>query len=500
MKNKFYILDMFPYPSGASLHVGHSVGYIATDIYRRWKETKGVEVYHPFGFDSFGLPTQQYALSTGKKPEDITRENIVKFTEQINKLNIEHTDREEKTLYTSDPNYFKWTQWIFSEIFNSWYDSEQNKARHIDTCPHEDKDNYRLAYKGDRQVNWCEALGCVLANEEVIDGLSERGGHPVEKKIMNQWFLRIDPYKKRLSDGLENVEWANKKVQKNWIEDRLHDVSFSRQIQWGEPFPVINEDGKIKTLPTDYLPVYWNEYPNMESDVMPSFAGSNWYFFRYFDRHNESFFSNKEKQKQHLPVDIYVGGSEHTTGHVLYARFITKVLFDLGHSFVDEPFKRIINVGMMLGENGEKMSKSKNNYVTIDEAVEKYGVDAFRLWISFIAPFEQTKVWKEDGIKGCVKFISRYEKLFDMAIEDFQSNKQDELISRLESGIDRDIDRFSFNTAVPKLMTFVNDMYKQEKVSFSVMAYSLFVFSPFVPNLVKKLLNKTQEKLEKNQS
>ena len=223
---------MFPYPSGASLHVGHAVGYIATDIYKRWRQLKGDDTFHPFGFDSFGLPTQQYALNTGKKPEDITKENIEKFNLQIKKLDIEHDMDEKNVMFTSDPNYFKWTQWIFTELFNSWYDPDKNKACHIDSCPHENKDDYRLAYKGEREVNWCEALGCVLANEEVVDGLSERGSHPVEKKTMNQWFLRIEPYKNRLSEDLKDVEWVNKKVQDNWINDRLHDVSFSRQISF----------------------------------------------------------------------------------------------------------------------------------------------------------------------------------------------------------------------------------------------------------------------------
>ena len=481
---------MFPYPSGASLHVGHAVGYIATDIYKRWRQLKGDDTFHPFGFDSFGLPTQQYALNTGKKPEDITKENIEKFNLQIKKLDIEHDMDEKNVMFTSDPNYFKWTQWIFTELFNSWYDPDKNKACHIDSCPHENKDDYRLAYKGEREVNWCEALGCVLANEEVVDGLSERGSHPVEKKTMNQWFLRIEPYKNRLSEDLKDVEWVNKKVQDNWINDRLHDVSFSRQISWGEPFPIISENGSLKTLPKESLPAFWGQHPNMETDVMPSFAGSNWYFFRYFDQNNGDSFCDIDKQKQYLPVDVYVGGSEHTTGHVLYARFITKVLFDLGHSSVEEPFKKIVNVGMMLGDNGEKMSKSKNNYVTIDDIVEKYGSDAFRLWISFIAPFEQTKIWKEDGIKGCVKFISRYERLFDVADKEYVSDKQNAMLDKLKKGIDRDIEKFSFNTAVPKFMSFVNDMNKEEKISMEVMVGSLEVIKTFTPSLYKKIIKK----------
>lgn len=227
---KCYVLDMFPYPSGSGLHVGHSVGYIATDIYARYKKLNGFDVCHPMGFDSFGLPTEQYAIKTGRPPEEITKENIANFKRQMNLLDLELDW--EMEIVTSEPGYYKWTQWIFLQLYNHWYNPEKKKAEWIKNCPHSDVDNYRLAYKARAEVNWCEELKTVLADEEVVNGLSERGSHPVVRREMNQWFLRITPYKERLKEGLDRVDWVNKKVQANWI-DKLRDVCFSRQRKWG---------------------------------------------------------------------------------------------------------------------------------------------------------------------------------------------------------------------------------------------------------------------------
>jgi leucyl-tRNA synthetase len=618
MSQNKYILDMFPYPSGNGLHVGHTVGYLATDIYSRHLKRKGYEVFHPFGFDSFGLPTEQYALKTGKDPKVVTEENIKRFKEQLDLLDLDLNW--EAQIITSEEKYYKWTQWIFTKLYTSWYNPVSGKAESIDTCPHTDLDNYRLAYKKLSEVNWCEELGTVLANDEIEDEKSIRGGHPITKKEMLQWFLRITPYSDRLINDLTSVEWKNKQHQINfigrsegfeidfeiqthnnridskfenevyssetvtvfttkpetlkdveflvtsknsylategkegeyftgyyaivpvynkivpiWVADyvvdgygtgfvmgvpcddkrdrdfgfkyelynpqynqtahldileddlvtpfikerliksnygrekvnyKLHDITFSRQRKWGEPIPLEGE-----------------------TDTMPSYAGSNWYFFRYLDAHNENFFCDLEKQKKWLPVDLYVGGSEHTTGHVLYARFITKFLYDLGYSEVTEPFKKIINVGLMNGSDGKKMSKSTGNVVTPDEVIEKWGVDAFRLWISFIAPFEQSKLWKEDGIKGCAKFLKNFEKFFEET-SDVKDSKQEELLKTLDDKVTKDIERFSFNTAVPHLMKFVNEMSKFKIKNKEVVWKALDIMEPFTPNFVKNIKNK----------
>lgn len=457
-KKREYILDMFPYPSGYGLHVGHAIGYVSTDIYTRWLKLQGKECFHPFGFDSFGIPTEQYAEKVGRPPEEITKENIARFKSQLEILNLDLNWEAE--IWTSSPKYWKWTQWIFLQLYNSWFNQETQKAEPIETCPFPDLDNWRLAYKAHSEVNWCEALKTVLSEDEIIDGKSERGGYPVEKKKMEQWFLRITAYRERLREGLKNVEWKGKSLQENWL-DRLHDVVFSRQRKWGEPFPLEGEEG-----------------------VMPAFAGSNWYFFRYLDPKNEEFFCDKEKQVD-LPVDLYVGGAEHSTGHVLYARFITKVLYDLGHSLVDEPFKKIINVGILLGADGLKMSKSKGNAVVPDDVIEKYGVDAFRMWICFIGPFEQIKKWDDAGIKGCQRSLLKYKSLFERA-EEIDSDSQRGLLEETKKGFDRDISSFSFNTAIPKFMKFVNSLFKEEKISKEVLDDSLRCFSPILVGLAKE--------------
>lgn len=606
---------MFPYPSGSGLHIGHSLNYLATDIYSRHLKRKGFNTFHPFGFDSFGLPTEQYALKTGKDPKVVTEENIKRFKEQLDLLDLDLNW--EAQIVTSDEKYYKWTQWIFLLLYNSWYNPETNKAESIETCNYLNLDDYRLAYKKWSKVNWCEELSTVLANDEIEDGKSIRGGHPITEKEMEQWFLRITPYADRLINDLENVEWKGKQHQINFIgrsegyeidfeiqthnenidskfrndfyssevitvfttkPETLKDVKFlvtsknsymATKDREGEYFtgyyaviPIYNKivpiwvadyvvdgygTGFVMAVPSDdkrdrdfgikhglYLPEYdqsahlpsdmfgfintdklieyncgrkkvnyklhditfsrqrkWGEPIPLEgeTDTMPSSAGSNWYFFRYLDAHNENFFCDLEKQKQWLPVDLYVGGSEHTTGHVLYARFITKFLYDLGYSEVIEPFKKIINVGLMNGSDGKKMSKSTGNVVTPDEVIEKWGVDAFRLWISFIAPFEQSKLWKEDGIKGCAKFLRSFEKLFD-DLSDISNTKQEEMIKVLDEKVSKDIERFSFNTAVPHLMKFVNDISKEKEKSKPVVWKALDILEPFTPSFVKNIKEK----------
>ena len=455
MTQNIYILDMFPYPSGKGLHIGHCVGYIPTDVVARYHRGLGNQVCHPMGFDSFGLPTEYYAISQGKTCEEVTQTNIARFKEQLNMLHLDlDWDRE---IWTSNPDYYCWTQWIFLQLYNSWFNHETCRAEPIETYWGKDPDSVRLVYKAVYEANWCEELQTTLADDEVTDGRSNRGGFPVTRKTIPSWFLRITPYKDRLKEGLENVEWANKKSQIKWLK-RLHDVTFSRQRQWGEPIPISGE-----------------------TDTMPSIAGSNWYFFRYLDPKNDKEFCSKEAQNKWLPVDTYVGGSEHNTGHLLYARFITKVLYDLGHSTVDEPFKRIINVGLMMGEDGQKMAKSTGNAVAPDAMVAKYGIDAFRLGICFMGRFEEVKSWNEGSVKGCEKFLK---KLVDLIgrVEEVEIPEQAGLVTAMSIAVGQDIQRFSFNTAVSKFMTCFNKLKKHDQISRTAMRDYLEALRPFCPH------------------
>lgn len=605
-KPKFYALDMFPYPSGAGLHVGHPEGYTATDIVSRYKRMRGYNVLHPMGWDAFGLPAEQHALDTGEHPREITVKNVNNFRRQIKSLGFSYDwDRE---ISTTDPDYYKWTQWIFIQLYKRG-----------------------LAYVAEVPVNWCPALGTVLANEEVIDGKSERGGHPVVRKPMRQWMLKITEYADRLLDDLEELDWSEsiKDMQRNWIgkstgaevrfpiegydeqltvfttrpdtlfgasycvlapeqelvdiittpeqkdavqqyreqaarksdlertdlakdktgvftgayavnpvngeklpiwiadyvlagygtgaimavpahdtrdwefakqfglniievvqggdvanepytedgphvnsgplngltnEDaipkmiewleaegkghgkvtyRLRDWLFSRQRYWGEPIPVIHlEDGTIKTVPEDQLPLVLPEMDNIkpsgtgesplanatdwvetidpetgmkarrETNTMPQWAGSCWYYLRFIDPKNDKELVSKEKQREWMPVDLYIGGAEHAVLHLLYARFWHKVLYDIGVVETKEPFYKLVNQGMILGNNNEKMSKSRGNVINPDDIVNTFGADTLRIYEMFMGPLEATKPWNENGVEGAHRFLSRVWRLF----------------------------------------------------------------------------------------
>ncbi|HYK72356.1 MAG TPA: leucine--tRNA ligase, partial [Pseudoneobacillus sp.] len=605
-KRKFYALDMFPYPSGAGLHVGHPEGYTATDILSRLKRMQGYNVLHPMGWDAFGLPAEQYAIDTGNDPAEFTEKNINTFRRQIKSLGFSYDwDRE---INTTDPNYYKWTQWIFIQLYKKG-----------------------LAYIDEVAVNWCPALGTVLANEEVIDGKSERGGHPVERRPMKQWMLKITAYADRLIDDLEDLDWPDslKDMQRNWIgrsegaevtfeidghderftvfttrpdtlfgatyavlapehpfvekitsadqkeavaayldqiksksdlertdlakdktgvftgayavnptngekmpiwiadyvlmsygtgaimavpahderdfefakkfdlpikavvaggdvekeaytgdgehinseflnglnkEDaisqmiswleekgigtkkityRLRDWLFSRQRYWGEPIPIIHwEDGTMTAVPEEELPLMLpvtkeikpsgtgesplaniSEWLNVvdpetgkkgrrETNTMPQWAGSSWYYIRYIDPKNDQVIVDPEKVKEWLPVDIYIGGAEHAVLHLLYARFWHKVLYDLGIVSTKEPFQKLFNQGMILGENNEKMSKSKGNVVNPDQIVESHGADTLRLYEMFMGPLEASIAWSTTGLDGSRRFLDRIWRLF----------------------------------------------------------------------------------------
>ncbi|WP_025718841.1 leucine--tRNA ligase [Paenibacillus sp. 1-18] len=688
-KPKFYALDMFPYPSGAGLHVGHPEGYTATDIVSRYKRMRGYNVLHPMGWDAFGLPAEQHALDTGEHPREITVKNVNNFRRQIKSLGFSYDW--EREISTTDPDYYKWTQWIFIQLYKRG-----------------------LAYVAEVPVNWCPALGTVLANEEVIDGKSERGGHPVIRKPMRQWMLKITEYADRLLDDLEELDWSEsiKDMQRNWIgkstgaevhfpieghdkqltvfttrpdtlfgasycvlapeqelveiittpeqkdavnqyreqaarksdlertdlakdktgvftgayavnpvngeklpiwiadyvlagygtgaimavpghdtrdwefakkfglkitevvqggdvanepytEDgphvnsgplngltneeaipkmiewleaegkgqgkvtyRLRDWLFSRQRYWGEPIPVIHlEDGTIKTIPEDQLPLMLPEMDNIkpsgtgesplanakewvetidpetgmkarrETNTMPQWAGSCWYYLRFIDPKNDKELVSKEKQREWMPVDLYIGGAEHAVLHLLYARFWHKVLYDLGVVETKEPFYKLVNQGMILGNNNEKMSKSRGNVINPDDIVNTYGADTLRIYEMFMGPLEATKPWNENGVEGAHRFLSRIWRLFvsedgslnDKITNDGGSDEFKRTWHKTLKKVTEDLDALRFNTAISQLMIFTNDAYKADHLPRAAMENFVQMLSPLAPHLAEEL-------------
>ncbi|MCD7839410.1 MAG: leucine--tRNA ligase [Erysipelotrichaceae bacterium] len=669
-KPKYYAVDMFPYPSGQGLHVGHPEGYTATDIVSRMKRMQGYNVLHPMGFDSFGLPAEQYAIQTGHHPAEFTKKNIDTFRKQIKSLGFSYDwDRE---VSTSDPEYYKWTQWIFTKLYDA-----------------------RLAYIDEIPVNWCPELKCVLANEEVIDGKSERGGYPVVRKPMRQWVLRITKYAERLLDDLDELDWpeATKQMQRNWIgkseganvdfkidgtdkiftvfttrcdtlfgatycvlspehpyvdeittdeykqavadykkvcasksdlertelskektgvftgayainpvnnklvpiwiadyvlasygtgaimavpahdtrdyefakkfnidiiqvleggdiskeawtEDGIHinsgfldgmnkeeaistmiqwleehhcgeakvsyklrDWLFSRQRYWGEPIPIVHmEDGTMRTVPLDELPLelpatqnfephdngesplaHCDDWLNVEIDgvkgrretnTMPQWAGSCWYYIRYLDPHNDKEICDPEVLEKWLPVDLYIGGAEHAVLHLLYSRFWHKVLYDAGVVKCKEPWQRLFHQGMILGSNNEKMSKSRGNVVNPDDIVESHGADALRLYEMFMGPLEASLPWSEDGLDGSRKWLDRVYRLIveSNKISDENDHSLDYIYNATVKKVTNDYESLDFNTAISQMMIFVNDAYKAKTL-----------YRPYAEALVKML-------------
>ncbi|PCK20412.1 leucine--tRNA ligase [Bacillus pumilus] len=690
-KPKFYALDMFPYPSGAGLHVGHPEGYTATDILSRMKRMQGYDVLHPMGWDAFGLPAEQYALDTGNDPAAFTEENINNFRRQIQSLGFSYDwDRE---INTTDPNYYKWTQWIFLKLYEKG-----------------------LAYIDEVPVNWCPALGTVLANEEVIDGKSERGGHPVERRPMKQWMLRITAYADRLLEDLEEIDWPEsiKDMQRNWIgrsegahvhfeveghdeqftvfttrpdtlfgatyavlapehalvgkitsaaqkeavqayikeiqsksdlertdlaktktgiftgayainplngekmpiwiadyvlatygtgaimavpahderdyefaktfdlpikevveggdiekevytgdgkhinsdflnglgkeeaiekaiawlEEhqkgekkvtyRLRDWLFSRQRYWGEPIPIIHwEDGTSSAVSEEDLPLIlpktteikpsgtgesplanikeWVEVVDpvtgqkgrRETNTMPQWAGSCWYFLRYIDPHNTEELASPEKLKKWLPVDVYIGGAEHAVLHLLYARFWHKFLYDIGVVPTKEPFMKLFNQGMILGENNEKMSKSKGNVVNPDDIVESHGADTLRLYEMFMGPLDASIAWSETGLDGARRFLDRVWRLFtneDGSISEKVTEQSGGALERsYHETVMKVTDHYEglrFNTGISQLMVFINDAYKADTLPKEYAEGFVKLLSPIAPHLAEELWNK----------
>ena len=716
-KPKFYVLDMFPYPSGAGLHVGHPEGYTATDIVARYKRLRGFNVLHPMGWDAFGLPAEQYAIKTGQHPAITTRENVAKFKSQLKRIGFSYDWQRE--INTTDPKYYKWTQWIFLQIYNSWFNPETNRAEPISTYRGTDPDSVRLAYVADVPVNWCPELGTVLANEEVVDGKSEVGGFPVVRRPMRQWMLRITAFTERLLDGLDELDWPEgiKLLQRNWIgrsqgaeidfkienvdqqirvfttrpdtvyggtflvlapehslvdlivteeqwpavreyreraarkselervdlskektgvftgayainpatdkkipiwiadyvllgygtgaiggvpahderdlefakkfdlpivvvvqptgdepalgftgegiainspiingltsaeakkkitawlEERgsgkrainykLRDWLFSRQRYWGEPFPIVWENGKHRALPEKELPVVppplddykptgtgepplakakeWVRYSDKamrEMNTMPQWAGSCWYYLRFSDPHNDGRFVGKEAERYWMGgdkpggVDLYVGGTEHAVLHLLYARFWQKVLFDLGYVSKPEPFQRLVNQGIILGEDNQKMSKSRGNIVNPDDVIDQHGADAFRCYEMFMGPLEQMKPWSTRGVEGVARFLARVWRLLmtenqagewelSKKIKAIDATKsQQKLLHATIKKVTEDIESFSFNTAISQMMIFVNGFTNADAIPLSVMRTFLILLNPFAPHISSEL-------------
>ncbi len=680
---KFYALDMFPFPSGSGLHVGHPEGYTASDIVSRYKRMKGFNVLHPMGWDSFGLPAENYAMKTGTHPEVTTKNNIQTFKRQLKMLGFSYDwDRE---VATSNIDYYRWTQWIFTQIYNQG-----------------------LAYEDEVTVNWCPELRTVLANEEVIDGKSEVGGHPVIQKPMRQWMLKITEYAERLLEDLDGLDWPDniKEMQRNWIgksvggevkfsmengevvevfttrpdtlfgatymvlapehklvakitheEQRqavakyieatrlksalertdlnkdksgvftgsyainpvngkkipvwiadyvmisygtgaimavpahdqrdwefatkfnlpilqvleggdiaqaahegegnhinsgfldgmgkqeaidamlswlenkklghkkvnykLRDWIFSRQRYWGEPFPILKyEDGTIRCLEADELPVAlpqvdkyepsgtgesplatidsWlyvtcpktGKKAKRETNTMPQWAGSCWYYLRFCDPLNKAEAWSQESEKYWLPVDLYVGGVEHAVLHLLYARFWHKILFDLKLVTTKEPFQKLVNQGMILGEDGEKMSKSRGNVINPDDIVKEYGADSLRLYEMFMGPLEKVKPWQTNGVKGVYNFLNRFFR-FMSTTENIQLQEENaetlKVLHQTIKKVTEDIEAMRFNTAISQMMVFTNHCYKVGKISKETAEKAVVLLSPFAPHAAEEL-------------
>ena len=730
-KPKYYVLDMFPYPSGAGLHVGHPEGYTATDIVARFKRMNGFNVLHPMGWDSFGLPAEQYAIKTGQHPSVTTFQNIDNFRRQLKMLGFSYDwDRE---IATTDHEYVRWTQWIFLQLYNSYYNRELKKARPVSELEEqglsrEEIDQRRLAYVAEAAVNWSPDLGTVLANEEVEEWKSK--GHRVERRPLRQWMLRITDYAERLIDELEPLDWPEsiKLLQRNWIgksegaevdftlngktitvyttrpdtlfgatymvlspehplvdtittpeqkdaveqyraqcasksdlertdlskektgvftgayavnpangeqvpvwiadyvlmgygtgaimavpahderdfafaqvfglpilqvvqppsEDidwrgfcgyegasvnsgfltglptpeakekmilwleengkgrrkvnyKLRDWLFSRQRYWGEPFPIVWEDGRHRALPESELPVLqpdlddfaptgdprgplvrateWIAYTptaHRETNTMPQWAGSCWYYLRYLDPENTERFVSREAEQYWMGstgnpggVDLYVGGTEHAVLHLLYARFWHKVLFDLGYLTTSEPFQKLVNQGLILGEDGQKMSKSRGNVVNPDDIVREYGADSLRLYEMFMGPLKDVKPWATKGGEGISRFLARVWRVA------FRENQEGEWeinpklaadapeaavlpvrkeLHKTIRKVTEDINDMSFNTAIAKMMECTNAMTSADVVDVQDYDAFLTLLNPFAPHLTEEIHSRLQAK------
>ena len=682
-KPKFYALDMFPYPSGQGLHVGHPEGYTATDIISRMRRMQGYNVLHPMGWDAFGLPAEQYAIKTGNHPAGFTLANIETFKRQLKMLGLSFDW--DKEISTCDPNYYKWTQWIFKQLYNDG-----------------------LVKLVEMPVNWCDGLGCVLSNDEVIDGKSERGGFPVVRKNMKQWVMDIPKYADILLNGLDEIDWpeSTKEIQRNWIgrsegaevifkvansnleftvfttrpdtlfgatycvlapeldmvkeittpeqksavekyqklaasksdlertelnkektgvftgsyainpvngkeipiwisdyvlatygtgcimavpahdqrdyefatkfgldiipvlkggdiskeaftEDGIHINSdflnglnktdaiekinnwleekkigtrkvnyklrewiFARQRYWGEPIPIVYLDDEMRALADEDLPLVLPELEDYapsktgaspldkatdwvnttfegrpakrETSTMPGSAGSSWYFLKYIDPHNDKEFADKKLLEHWMPVDLYVGGAEHAVGHLLYSRFWNNYLYNKGYSPVKEPFAKLRHQGMILGSNGEKMSKSKGNVINPDDMVKQYGADSLRIYEMFMGPIDAAKPWDPNGIDGAKKFLDRVWRLFIESgkVKDGPNKKLEKVYHYTVKKVSNDYENMDFNTAISQMMIFINTANKEDILPREYAEGFLKLLNPVAPHITEELWNR----------
>jgi leucyl-tRNA synthetase len=535
-KPKYYVLDMFPYPSGRGLHVGHLKGYVASDVVARYKRMRGFDVLHPMGWDSFGLPAERQAEREGAHPADVTARNVATFKRQLEVMGLSYDW--EREVATSDPAYYRWTQWIFVKLLEAG-----------------------LAYQANVPVNWCPALGTVLANEEVDEnGRYVETGDPVERRVMRQWVLRITAYADRLLDGLDLVDWPEdvKKIQRNWIGPRggpynLRDWLFSRQRYWGEPIPVIHgPDGEVEPEPS--LPLLLPEKPaerggsggeavaplararewvatrlpstgapaRRETNVMPQWAGSSWYFLRFVDPANADEPWGREAERAWMPVDLYVGGVEHATLHLLYARFWHEFFFDLGLVSSPEPFARLFNQGKVharsfrdavgryyapeevverdgswYARDGdhpvtarmEKMSKTKRNGVAPEPFVRAYGADSLRLYEMFLGPLDANVVWQDEGIAGARRLLDRVWRVLEASLVGDATDDPEttRLLHRTIRRVTDDVEGLRLNTAVSELMIFANHATARGRVSRAALGRFARLLAPFAPHTAEEM-------------
>ncbi len=513
---KYYALDMFPYPSGAGLHVGHPEGYTATDIISRYKRFLGYEVLHPIGWDAFGLPAEQYAIKTGNSPKEFTQKNIDNFKKQLKSLGFSFDWTKE--INTTDPNYYKNTQWIFAQLYRKG-----------------------LAEIKEIEVNWSPSLNTVLANEEVLkdengNNVSERDGLPVEKKVMKQWVLKITKYAKKLFDGLDDLKWPSgvKKLQKKWIYEQdengnytsdlhLKDWIFARQRYWGEPFPIIHQDnGEIYLIPEEEYPVIlpeikdykfskdgkpalsnakeWINYNDgkisgkRDLNTMPQWAGSCWYYIGYILKDGDKYLDiNSLKAKKRLdkwlPVDLYIGGQEHAVLHLMYARFWHIFLYELGITKHKEPFERLFNQGMILGPDGQKMSKSKGNVINPDEIVQKFGADTLRVYEMFMGALDDDKPWSDKNVISTRKWLDRNYRFFLEKVtysEELTVEQKQDFNTSLEK-INSNIEQLKFNLVISELMILLNSFYKNSKITKDLALNYLIILSTIAPHISEEI-------------
>jgi leucyl-tRNA synthetase len=497
-KPKKYVLDMYPYPSGEGLHVGHPKGYIATDVYARMARMEGFNVLHPMGWDAFGLPAEQFAIKNKVHPKIAVEKNIARYKEQLQVIGLDYDWSRE--INTTDPEYYKWTQWCFVKMFERG-----------------------LVYQSHEPINWCPSCKTGLANEDLEDGKCERCGSEIEQKKLPQWVIKITDYRDRLVDDLALLpKWPEyvKTSQKNWLAN-LHDWVFARQRYWGEPIPLIHcEKCGTTTVPEKDLPVRLPEVESYEptgtgesplagitewvnttcpkcdgpakreTNTMPQWAGSSWYYLRYMDPRNAEALVSPEKEKYWNTVDVYVGGMEHATRHLIYARFWHKFLYDIGTVANPEPFEELHTVGLIQAADGRKMSKRWGNVVNPDEMVERFGADAFRLYEMFMGPFEQAVAWNTDGLVGTRRFLERLWKLREKIGVCDTNPAVHKTIKKVTEGVRE----FKFNTCVSDMMILVNTLEKEELISKTDYGNFLQILAPFAPHMTEELWRELGEK------